>query len=124
MSDYHKFLEEVGITEEDCERAIKSVQHAPMTINESCVVQIGASSIHGRGIFSARQILDGEGIAPVFCHAPDVWSFTGRYMNHSPEPNCVVVIGYAGAAFEASRTIEAGEELTSDYRQIRGVICR
>lgn len=35
-----------------------------------------------------------------------------RFMNHSPEPNCVE----SGGVTRAARDIEAGEELTCDYR--------
>ena len=43
-----------------------------------------------------------------------------RYINHSCEPNCEAVLETRRVYIEALRTIQAGEELTYDYRLERG----
>lgn len=112
---------------------------------------VSRSSIHGHGVFAARAIPAGtlvweftEGVdwrieASTMERFPEPfqsrlreWSYreeSGRYvlcgdnakfMNHSESPNC----DDAGEFTRSLRDIEAGEELTCDYRAFDADVAR
>ncbi len=90
-------------------------------------VRVGRSAIHGKGLFAAATIREGEVLGhletrPASEDGPHVlWCDDGqghevlcdfRYINHSPDPN---VAYYEDLTVVALRDIEPGEELTHHY---------
>jgi SET domain-containing protein len=103
---------------------------------------IGASSIHGRGLFAARAIAageriieyTGERIAKAESTRRQTGGFTflmeldesfdldgdqpdnpARFINHACAPNCEVIVEHGQVWIRAAKAIAAGEELTFDY---------
>lgn len=91
-------------------------------------VYVAESEIHGKGLFAARPIAEGEIIGELTgewttTDGPHVlWVDEGRgfhvhcdlkYINHSPNPNACY---YDDLAVCALRDIEVGEEITHDYQ--------
>lgn len=101
-------------------------------------VSVGASEIHGRGLFAAEPIRQGlvigeyQGRREHFWHRAYIGHYTMRvdhedgtvelrngrfggnalrFINHSANPN----VRTDGFSFVAARDIEAGEELTISY---------
>lgn len=86
-------------------------------------MKIADSPIHGRGVFVTSPVKDGEVIAPSRingCRTP-----AGRYTNHSPTPNAIMVlrdnndmdlvaIEYIDGCYGGNH----GTEVTVDYRQV------
>ncbi|NND44058.1 MAG: SET domain-containing protein-lysine N-methyltransferase [Xanthomonadales bacterium] len=94
------------------------------------LVQVADSSIHGKGLFAARDIETGryiglyegeetlqDGTHVLWVEQDDgEWlGYDGsnelRYLNHDASPNCEM----DGQELYAARNIKAGEELTIDY---------
>lgn len=88
---------------------------------------VDRSPIHGKGLFAARKINEGEligelKVSPATRDGHHVLWVTEtrkvrvrcplRYINHSPEPNAVY---YDTLEVIALRDIEKGEEITHDY---------
>lgn len=75
--------------------------------------KLGLSPIHGIGMFAIRKINKGESFA-VNCY--EIRSALARYTNHSNHPNSVIDFDDAEDGWlTASRDIEQGEEVTTDY---------
>lgn len=90
--------------------------------------QVKESSIHGKGLFSTRQIPEGELLG--YCRAQEtkedgmytLWvdekgyhvSCNFRFINHSDQPN---VAYYDDLSIVALKDIPIGEELLHDYNQ-------
>ena len=92
-------------------------------------VTVKASEIDGLGLFAEAPIEAnwGLGVARVFIVSPidnelmQVRTPLGGFVNHSRTPNCVMARGYtpeigACVMLVTLRPIEAGEELTAQYR--------
>ena len=114
-SDFELFLKEYGFTPELVSQiSTNTTDVKPFEFY--CGVGLGDSFIHGTGLF-AEQDFEGD---ILICPGRLVGFRTpaGRYMNHSPNPNCIGVDDYGGNIFVKSlRNIKKGEELTLDYRQ-------
>jgi hypothetical protein len=81
-----------------------------MEVNHE-LVRIERSRIAGRGIFGTKNFLAGEKIFTVLYGVAEQ---PFLFINHHCRPNCFMV----REAVCALRSIEAGEELTLDYRSI------
>lgn len=78
-------------------------------MNEPVVLQAG---IAGKGTFAARSYTVGE---PVLLRRNYM---SLRYVNHSCEPNCVILpVGHMESLF-AKKPIAVGEEITMDYARL------
>lgn len=91
------------------------------TYGEGSVWTIAPSTIHGVGIFSTRDLHEGEliGIAIKLyvSFIPSVTHF-GSKINHSYSPNAVLRYDYSTNTYNvyAMTNIRAGTEITTDYR--------
>jgi hypothetical protein len=119
-NDYEAFLQECGLTQADMEAAKASVVYAPMDQHEGELIIIAQSEIQGLGVFARAPINQDQVIAPA--KNANVWSLTGRFLNHSHNPNVKVVRIGGITLIAACVPIEAGTELTVNYRQVREVI--
>lgn len=120
MTDYEKFLSEIGLTEDDCRAARDGVRVNPMGEQEALRVHIGKSPIEGWGVFASEPIEKFTVIADAFNDG--AWSTTGRYMNHSPDPNAEVRVSLGDTIFRSTRYIEMDGEITCNYRNMRAVL--
>ena len=90
-------------------------------------IRVGRSPIHGKGLFAAAPIAEGEVLGHLRTRAARkdgpyvLWLDDGRgrevlcdfrYINHHPEPN---VAYYDDLTVVALRDIEPGEELVHHY---------
>lgn len=119
--DYQQMLIEWGLTEDDVQAETQVDNVAPMPYGiHKC--KISDSKLHGKGVFATANISEGELIAPVFLN--DQRTPVGRYMNHSANPNAIVVNAPNGDRYVvATRCIKGcmggndGEEITTNYRE-------
>jgi quercetin dioxygenase-like cupin family protein len=118
-ADYAAALTDLGLTEADVEQAMGGAP-SPMP-HGSYKMQVSASSVHGKGVFSTAEISAHEMIAPV--RIGGEWTPAGRFINHSKTPNAEWVASENGDLYLfASEDISGckggilGEEITVDYR--------
>lgn len=88
-------------------------------------VSVSDSQIEGKGLFATSDFSEGELICPARingCRTP-----SGRYTNHSPNPNAKFIKNGEDIDLIATREIsgckggQLGEEITVDYRQARSL---
>ncbi len=89
----------------------------------TAAVQVGPSTIEGKGLFATAPFKNGEVIAPA--RIAGQRTIAGRYTNHAKEPNAIAVLYATGdVAFVAIQDIAGnqggrlGDEITVDYRQV------
>lgn len=114
--DYDRFLVEYGFTQEFIDPIVKNTaDQVPMPEGFDKLV-LRPSPIHGLGMFATCDMEEGELLAPV--RVNDMRTPAGRYTNHSGQPNAVfVALENSDLDLVAVRAIQAGEEVTIDYRQ-------
>lgn len=124
-----------AIDREDFFKCIEELGYDELTVrDQSCFtgdlidlpdgnykIKKGKSAIEGTGIFATSSIEDGEIIAPARIDGGR--TITGRYTNHSAEPNAKMIRFGDDIYLVATRNITGcsggfdGEEITIDYRQ-------
>ena len=113
--DYEAFLIEYGLDQEKLQKHLDVTACLDVNI-EYFDIEIKPSVIHGLGMFTTIDTLSGEFIAPARIN--DKKLPAGRYINHSPAPNCEFKRSDNGDLHAHSlRVLEKGEELTINYRQ-------
>lgn len=121
-SDYFAMLSELGITDEQVRMESEITSDiVDLPIEYATRVSIRDSGIQGKGLFLCSSAKAGETIVPARIESGR--TIGGRYVNHSPTPNCryevfgnciyLVAITDISGSFGGS----AGTELTADYRQ-------
>ncbi|RIX47593.1 MAG: SET domain-containing protein [Rhodocyclales bacterium GT-UBC] len=121
--DYERWLIEAGFIGPGFAKI-----HAHMTNKSDMIamperfnkIQLGHSAINGMGMFSQINCVPGELLAPARIGANRTPA--GRYINHSPVPNAIMVQSRSyGLDVVCISIIKAGDEVTLDYRQVGGV---
>jgi hypothetical protein len=119
-ADYVAALMDLGLTETAAARIMVG-DPSPMP-HGSYKMQVSASSVHGKGVFSTAEISAHEMIAPV--RIGGEWTPAGQFINHSKTPNAEWVASENGDLYLfASENISGckggilGAEITVDYRQ-------
>ena len=114
--DYVKFVEEIGMTEEQVQRLVH--QHDDLIMTRRCFeyAVLKPSPIHGVGLFASRFIPKATPFAPA--RVNNCRCVAGRWMNHTINPNCQFVPINSDLETVALRDILEGEELTVNYRNI------
>jgi hypothetical protein len=112
--DYKDFLNEIDMSEEE---AIAFSQRREDQIGQQFdTVYIADSLIQGKGVMAKRAIEFGEVIGEA--RVGFMRTVIGRYANHSPEPNVVLVKIGVDLDAVAIRRINSAEEILFDYRQV------
>lgn len=113
--DYREMLAEYGLSYEIV-RAISEITTDRVSIKlDDYGFILKPSPIEGLGIFALKDIERGH-IAParINCRRTEL----GRYANHSSAPNAkMVLLDNGDLNLVATRNINAGEEVTIDYRE-------
>lgn len=120
-ADYRKFLEEVGLTEEEAQEMINNPSdQINLTYDD---LERKPSLIHGVGVFIKRHYAAGEPIG--FARISRMRTILGRYVNHSPDFNAILVDVSRGPFGDllmvTIREMSWGEEILIDYRQAQRV---
>ena len=114
--DYALFLKEYGLTQDLVTLLVENqADQIPMPHGID-TIERRHSVIAGEGMFARCDLEDGALIAPV--RIADKRTPAGRFLNHSPRPNCRFVAMPNGDLMAyACAEIRAGDEVTVDYRQ-------
>lgn len=113
QQDYQKFLEQMGMTQEQMDSIVKS-HHDLIPMPAGADVELRPSRIHGTGLYALRAFFPGEVVCPGRlngCRTP-----AGRFINHSPEPNVKPVLQGDDIYAVALQHIQENEEILVDYR--------
>lgn len=105
-----------GFTEAQVDRMVNNMDDIlPVTGGNASLLDIKRSPIHGVGVFTGNDVPEGVLACVVRIGERRTWS--GRFINHSHEPN--VRYEWCGSDIHARtlRPIAAGEELLVDYKQ-------
>ena len=122
ISDYHKMLDEVNISEELVREQSENLEdQIPMPFG-SYKFQLAASNIQGKGVFATSDLLENEIVGPARLNG--FRTPLGRFTNHSKNPNALMVKEENGDIFlvmkkaiSGCRGGNLGDEITIDYRQ-------
>lgn len=114
MDDYHVFLSEYGLIEEQVRRL--SENESDFNPVEISSIYVDTSNIEGLGLFSNEPIKAGFFICPARING--LRTIAGRYTNHSGTPNAIfTAMEDDNLGLLAIKPIAAHEEITIDYRQ-------
>jgi hypothetical protein len=122
ISDYHKMLDELGITEQLVRSQSENEEdQIPMPLG-SYKFQIGTSKIQGKGIFATADLLEDEVVGAARLNG--FRTPLGRFTNHAKNPNARMVKYNNGdiylvmnKAISGYRGGNLGDEITINYRQ-------
>lgn len=117
-TDFDAFLDELGVTPEQMERAA-SLMPEPLAKSPGEGYALGNSSIHGVGVFATRSFDADQDIA--LFKSGDEWTQAGRYMNHAANANCAAYSD-GDVRIRALKRVVSGDEMTVDYRQVRDLL--
>ena len=111
--DYNLFLHQLGTTDAEI---LKIAQNESDLIDmpEGVFVELKPSSIHGTGLFAAKDFEVGEVVCPGRLNGKRTPG--GRFINHSQNSNIQPELVGNDIFAVAARKISAGDELLVDYR--------
>ena len=125
--DWDQFLTHVGYSDKDVEHYMENIIDTPkFSVIAGRVVNIknktyykAKSTIHGQGVFAARNIKRGDTIGVVIGLENKIKyrSYLGRFTNHSSLKNTIFEELDSGEVVATCvKNIEVGEEILVDYR--------
>lgn len=116
MSDYSAFLCEFGLSELVIQALAQcEADMIPFPEDSADNFELRESPIHGTGMFSLYRIESGTRFAPARLDGRRTPG--GRFVNHSGDPNAMFVADGDDLHLVSVKDINAGEEITLDYRQ-------
>jgi hypothetical protein len=120
FAEYDKMVNEASFVQAIAQFGLTTDEVREASIDESTLdrtpldgVEVAYSEIEGSGLFATRQFSSQELICPALVN--NKRSLAGRYSNHAAFPNCEFSVHGEALWLVASRNIECGEELTTDY---------
>lgn len=116
MTDLDDDLAEIGLTESDVNLTLRvQIAEGFAPITQGFSAEVRPSPIHGNGAFSVANRSAGS-CALVVRYDRQI-TREGAAVNHSRQPNCEIAhVPGGNLHLIALRDIDAGEELTHDYR--------
>jgi N12 class adenine-specific DNA methylase len=115
--DFQKFLGEQKQTPEGYRQASEQTADLVEQPADEQGVRVGKSGIEGKGILAQGGATAGQPLATAFT-GDGKRTPTGRYLNHSASPNSALFQNPDGRIVVIpKRDLQAGEEVTVDYRQ-------
>lgn len=121
--DFAGFLRECNLSLDEMNALVESEGYQPLPDGYEHI-QVRPSDLSGNGLFTSTKILKGEMICPVK-DGPQR-TVAGRFSNHALHANSRSGVEAGQYYVYACRDIQAGEEITMNYREIlnfRGKIC-
>lgn len=121
ISDYIKFLSEIGLTDSDVKKVAYNEKDMTDLPYGDYKFKVGASRIEGKGILATCEIKENEIIGPA--RIGGLRTVLGRYTNHSHSPNAEFIRQGSNISLAATKNINGcrggmdGEEITVDYRK-------
>lgn len=118
QSDYHRFLVEFGFTESQVRFLSERTDNFMEFPKKHAVsVEVKESRIEGVGLFASKNFQTDDIIA--LAKSGGKRTPAGRYVNHSHNPNCEYFKEEHSddICLIAAKNIDAGDELTINYRQ-------
>lgn len=112
--DYCQFLNELGVSKEQMDELVKADDAVEMEGFDSICTK--KSSLDGIGVFTKSDINENEMICPA--RIGDKRTIAGRYVNHALYPNSIPCEHKGEFYFMAIKKINAGEEITANYRHV------
>lgn len=114
QADYSDYVQSIDMTQEEITAQVENEEDMIFDTIDS--VFVGESSISGKGLLSYLTVNAGD----VICQAriDDKRTLAGRYTNHAVFANAEIQITNNGADLVAIRSIEEGEEITVNYRNV------
>jgi len=118
--DYKALLDELSITEEMVQKDVQNKDDLIDLPHGSYKCKLGASPIHGKGLFATKTIMAGEIICPA--RLMDKRTMAGRYTNHAKEPNAIMKDNNGDINLVCLKEIKGqhagrdGEEIVINYR--------
>ena len=112
QSDYAAWLDEVGLTEYD----VAFLMHEGVVIDCTCNKEnlwVAPSRVASLGVLANCDLPEGESWAAT---SGNVKYVCGRFINHSPDPNCIFEDSDNGVVCRLIRSVSRGEELFVNYR--------
>tara|TARA_R110000868_G_scaffold125492_2_gene331441 strand:- start:5195 stop:6064 length:870 start_codon:yes stop_codon:yes gene_type:complete len=111
--DYGAFLYQIGMTQDELDKIVL-IEHDLIPMPDNIAVELRDSPIHGKGLFATKDFEAGDVVCPGRLNGKRTPG--GRFINHSL--NCNVKPEKQGDDMYAiaSRKINAGDELLTDYR--------
>jgi len=110
VTDYEQFLIEHGLTEADM-ASLTDLGY----IKTADKVRLAPSPVHGTGTFAEVDFAAGSLVS--LAQVDGLRTEAGRFTNHDPAPNVLMVRLEGNLVLMALRDIKADEELFLDYRQ-------
>lgn len=115
--DFDAFIKGLGISPEALRDA--KAKFTPCSFLPSHL-ELGASGIEGEGVFARRPVREGEMVANAI--EDGHWTEAGLRVNHAVIPNVKIERHGNAHRFIATRSIDRGDEITTNYRQIKEAI--
>lgn len=115
-NDYWNMVSSIGMSQEEITKQVENTKDMTDLPKGYGHLYVSDSKIDKKGFFSGKKILDGELIAPA--RIKDLRTNAGRYCNHAFFANAKILVTDKGADLVAIKNIEAGEEITVNYRQV------
>ena len=115
-SDYMSLVNSIDMTDDDIMAQVendKDLIDMPLGFID---LYVSTSEIEGKGFFSVKDIQTGDFICP--SRLGDKRTPAGRYVNHALQPNAQMMVNGKDVELVAIRDIEAGEEITVNYRDV------
>ena len=117
-ADFDLFLKEKNLTHAQVDEALRIVKVLPHE-GESNVLT-APSNIHGTGVFIRHKSEAGARIGMAMING--TWTVIGRFTNHSQTPNSKVFGDGWNMSVISGRSLDQGEEITVNYRDVGSVL--
>lgn len=115
IADYGYFLNEIGLSHDEMEKIVNTDDVVDLP-NGYEHITVRPSSISGVGLFSSKEIIEGDLICPV--RLKENRTIAGRYSNHALHSNTRPFVENDIFYIMATKNIQANEEITMNYRDI------
>lgn len=115
-ADYENFLLAHNMTQDQMDTIVNGDDYnAHLNLNDFGVY-LGASDIHGTGMFASNDLMSGEFIMPARVDGERTQG--GRYVNHALRPNAYITVNGDDAQLIALKAIGSDEEITVNYNDV------
>jgi SET domain-containing protein len=113
--DLRSFYKEFGLDPAAVRRIAEDVSDQIEIISQ--LYEIGNSLIEGQGVFARKRMLSGTCVGKA--RIANKRTPLGRFTNHAKHPNARMLFdGMGNIVMILDRNVDAGEELTVNYRQV------